>query len=174
MKVFVGLLWIFFCAIFAVQAGCEGPDVVIEAPRRRMDCNELSIYSSYGPDKVCILPLTELVGPDNPGQQATIKVYTSLLDVFGSAVKSPAVFRFELYEYVQHSAEPKGGRVFIWPDMDLTDPVKNNRYWRDFLRAYEFGLDLQLQGSHSYVLEVTCLCSNGRRLWADFVLKATR
>ena len=70
-------------------------------------------------------------------------MYAALRDSFGSCLKAPGVFRFELYEYVQYSSEPKGKRIIIWPDIDLTDAAENNEYWNDFLRAYEFSLDLE-------------------------------
>ena len=74
----------------------------------------------------------------------------SLLDPFDCQIKSPGVFRFELYEYVQRSAEPKGQRVIIWPDIDLTECSENNNHWRDFLRAYEFNLDFGPQRNQCY------------------------
>jgi hypothetical protein len=97
-----------------------------------------------------------------------------LLDSFGCQVKSAGVFRFELYERVERSAEPKGRRVVIWPDIDLIDAAANNENWRDFLRAYEFNLDFDLQGSQNYVLQVTCLCPGGKRLSAEFGLECMK
>jgi hypothetical protein len=93
-----------------------------------------------------------------------------LLDGFDCQVKSPVVFRFELYKKVERSAEPKGKRITIWEDIDLTEPGKNNEYWRDFLRAYEFILDFEPIGKPSYILQVTCLCPDGKRLSAEFAL----
>ncbi|MGD8786858.1 MAG: hypothetical protein PVJ60_05500, partial [Phycisphaerales bacterium] len=59
------------------------------------------------------------------------------------------------------------------PDVDLTDPAKNNEYWRDFLRAYEVNLPFESTGNQSYILEVTSLCPNGRRLSSEFILRHT-
>ena len=39
--------------------------------------------------------------------------YVSLMDVFGSQIKGPAVFRFELYEKVVRSSEPKGNKCSL-------------------------------------------------------------
>ena len=44
------------------------------------------------------------------------------MDSFGSAIKSPCIFRIELYEYVERSPSPLGKRLEIWPDIDLIDP----------------------------------------------------
>ena len=116
------------------------------------------------------MPLTEFISVDD-ARQAKIKIYVSLLDTFGSQIKSPVTFRFELYEYVQRSAEPKGKRIIIWSDIDLTEPAENNVYWRDFLRAYEFNLPFEQAANQSYILQVTCLCPNGKRISSEFTLR---
>jgi hypothetical protein len=80
-----------------------------------------------------------------------------------------------LYEYVQRSAQPKGARLFLWPDIDLTNPAKNNEYWLDFLRAYQFTLDFEPQTTNqAYILQVTCLCPHGSRLSSDILLKPSK
>ena len=58
----------------------------------------------YAPVKIDIAPLTEFV-PADQTRKPRIKLYVSLLDQFGSQVKSPGRFRFELYVYVPRSAE---------------------------------------------------------------------
>lgn len=122
----------------------------------------VAIPASFAPTRIEILPLTELI-ESTDGQDGTqLDVYLSVLDAFGSQMKAPGTLRFELYEYVQRSAEPKGQRIAIWPDIDLTDPVENQRYWRDFLRAYEFTLRTEASKSKAYVLEATYLCPSGR------------
>ena len=115
--------------------------------------------------EISILPLTKIeTGDKGP---AVIRAYVSLLDGFGSQIKTPAVFRFELYEKISRSPEPKGKRVVIWPDFDLCGPGDNNRHWQDFLRAYKFDLDFKPQKNQNYVLQVTCLCPSGKRLTAE-------
>ena len=154
-------------------AGCEqisgltGP-----ATKTDNDVNKLSVYSLYAPVKINIIPLTEFISADNI-RGANIHLYVSLLDSFGSQIKSPCKFRFELYQRVQRSAEPKGRRVVIWPDIDLTDLAANHGYWRDHLRAYEFNVPFGSATSQSYILQVTCLCSNGRHLSTEFAFKLT-
>ena len=134
------------------------------------DLNKLSAYSRFAPDRINIMLLTEFINTDNI-RQISIKPYVSLLDSFGSQIKSPGIFRFELYQRALRSAEPKGKRVVIWQDIDLTEPALNQEYWRDFLRAYEFDLPFELDVNQSYILQVTCQCPNGRRLSAEFALK---
>jgi len=75
-----------------------------------------------------------------------------------------------LYERVQRSAEPKGKRIAMWPELDLTDPVTNNEYWRDFLRAYEFTLPIDQSAGDSHILQVTYFCPSGRRIASEFIL----
>ncbi len=165
-----------FCllAMLLANAGCEQlPRPTGLTYKSDNDFKELSVYSRYAPAKINIMPLTEFISAGGT-QQVKIKPYVSLLDSFGSQIKSPAVFRFELYQRVLRSAEPKGRRIIIWPDIDLTDPAANNEYWRDFLRAYEFDLPFEPDASQSYILQVTCLCPNGRRIFAEFALKLTK
>ena len=150
-------------------AGCEPADTKLSS-RADSGFNQLS---EYGPVKVDIMPLTEFTSAGDGEKPSKIKVYVSLLDAFDCQIKTPAVFRFELYDRVPRSAEPKDKRILIWPDIDLTDAVKNNEYWRDFLRAYEFNLPFEPESSKSYILQITSLCSSGRRLSAEFTLKHT-
>jgi len=130
--------------------------------------------TGFGPAKVRVLPLTELVGSTAGGQYLRLDVYVALLDAFGSQIKSPGSLRFEIYKYVPRSAQRKGQRIAPSRDIDLTDPVENNQYWRDFLRAYEFELDIQADPDKSHVLEVTCVCLDGRRLTSEYLLRGGR
>lgn len=125
----------------------------------------------FAPVRIHLLPLTELTESSTGRSSGMLSVYLSLLDEFGSSVKAPVILRFELYAHVPRSANPKGQRIAIWSDIDLTDPARNHSYWRDFLRAYEFKLDVQIETDETYVLEATCMCLEGRRLTAEFTLK---
>ncbi len=169
---------IVFLVLLLAAVGCEPPQVGIkntETPLKSVnDCNEFSFYAPYTPLKIDIVPLTEFTGFNDVGEESKIQVYVSLLDSFGYQIKAPGTFRFELYEKVPRSAEPKGRRIAIWPDIDLTDVVENNRYWRDFLRAYEFSLPFESEASQNYIFEATCICPNGKRLSAEFALTQTK
>ena len=172
MKALAVILRVFFFVFLLVEAGCEPAPVPTEPPSKSGNGIDVSIYTRYAPVKIDIMPLTGFISVGD-ARRAKINVYVSLLDSFGSQKKSPAVFRFELYEYAQRSAKPKGRRITIWPDIDLTDAADNNKHWRDFLRAYEFNLGFSPQSNQSYVLQATCLCPTGRRLSAEFTLKHT-
>lgn len=168
-------LQIFFLLLLLVCAGCEP---ALRTPQKpKADKNRSSsAYSHYTPVKIDTMPLTGFVGTaDNntEKQRSGIMLYVSLLDQFGCQIKTPGVFRFELYEYVQRSAEPRGRRLVIWPDIDLADASENNKYWMDFLRAYKFNLDFEPENDKSYILQVTCLCPDGKRLSTEFYLKHT-
>jgi hypothetical protein len=125
----------------------------------------------FSPARIEVLPLTEIT--DAPaGQQGTqLTIYVSVLDAFGSQMKALGTLRFELYEYIQRSAQMKGQRIAIWPDIDATTPSENQKYWRDFLRAYEFTLAGQVTKGVTYVLQATCMLPSGKRLTDEFVLK---
>jgi hypothetical protein len=151
-----GCLWLLFVA------GCGEPSRAVN-PRD----TAAGISRVCQPGGVKILPLTEIVTKNNV---RLLKVYVSLTDFFGDHVKSGAVFRFELYKYVARSAEPKGARLIIWPDIDLTEATQNQQYWKDFLRCYEFELELGPVYPQSYILQVTCLCPSQVRLIAEYNL----
>lgn len=173
MKAVGVVVQIFLFVSLLVSAGCEpGPG----QPVLPTDSNSslLSTYAAYAPEKIDIMLLTDFVQLSGAERASQLKVYVNLLDSFDCQIKAPGVFRFELYEYVQRSAEPKGGRIAVWPDIDLTEPAENNGYWRDYFRAYEFNLDFDPQRDHCYILQATCLCPNGRRLSDDLVLTCTQ
>ena len=119
-----------------------------------------------------ILPLTEIRGAAGIGQDAKLTAYVALLDAFGCPIKAPCTLRFEVYEYVPRSAQPKGQRLMIWPDIDLTHPATNNKFWRDFLRAYEFQLGLRANRDQTYILEATYLGPDGKRLSGECAIRA--
>ena len=158
--------------------GCEAPQVGpkgTESPYKvPADCNEAFAYASYIPAKIEIMPLTEYSADGGSETEPEIEVYASLSDLFGSQIKSPGIFRFELYERVPRSAEPKGKRIILWPDIDLTNIAENENHWRDFLRAYEFNLPVESQISQNCILQATCICPNGKRLSAEFPIKQTK
>lgn len=159
--------------IFFTGTGCDKPRLPIRPTAVTDDgLEKLSSYARYAPEKIDILPLTELVFVDDIDRSG-IDLYISLLDQYGCQVKSPGTFRFELYEHVPLSGEPKGKRIKIWPDFDLNDPEPNNEYWQDYLRTYEFNLPFDLAGTLDYILEVTCFCPNGRRLMGKYTLRST-
>jgi hypothetical protein len=115
--------------LLSINIGCEQPTGSNQTnDTTNNDIEKLSFYALYAPSKIDIMPLTEFVSTGD-AQKPKIVVYVSLLDQFGSQIKSPGMFRFELYEHVPRSAEPKGKRAIIWPDIDLNDPATNNDYW---------------------------------------------
>jgi hypothetical protein len=129
--------------------------------------------SRFGPARIDILPITSITpAPASASDSdSTITTYVCLLDAFDSQIKSPVVFRFELFQHLQRSADPKGKRLIVWPDIDLTDPAINNNLWQDFLRAYLFSLPLQKSSAENCILSVTCICPSGKRLNADFIVR---
>jgi hypothetical protein len=132
--------------------------------------NPLSVCMHYMADAIDIMPLTDFIPAQNPQQQSIIEVYVSLLDTFGSQIKAPGVFRFELYKHIERSAKPKGERITMWSDIVLNDSDQNNDYWQDYLRAYKFNLDFEPELPGSYILQATCTCPSGKRLSSDYVL----
>jgi hypothetical protein len=145
-------------------AGCSGSASDPILPFASAPCTR------FGPARVDVIPITSLVPAPDSDRNSTINAYVCLIDAFDTQIKSPAVFRFELFEILQRSTNPKGKRLVLWPDIDLSDPSVNNDHWQDFLHAYLFSLPLQ-QRPDSAILHVTCLCPSGKRLTADFLLR---
>jgi hypothetical protein len=174
MKAIIIIFQIFLFVFVLIQTGCEQPQLDAELPSEADVDLDVSTHAAYVPSKIEIMPLTGFISPTDVEAASEISVYVSLLDPFGCQMKSPGVFRFEIYEHVQRSAEPKGRRIAIWPDTDLIDAVENNKYWRDFLRAYQFNLPLESADSQSYILQVTFMCPTGKRLTGEFTLKRTK
>jgi hypothetical protein len=171
----------FLVLVLLVCVGCGGSQETIALPAEPVvEPEQVATEPSspvttapavgFSPTAITLLPLTEL-SPPSDGQGWRLNVFVSLVDAFGSQMKAPGTFRMELYDYVQRSAEPKGQRIAIWPDIDLTDATENQKYWRDFLRAYEFTVPAQISPEKTYVLEVTCIIPAGRRLSATWMLR---
>ena len=169
-------------------AGCESsptpPPPSPSQPMETVDSNNVdvvvtqpaaepvsSLPGGFGPSRIEVLPLTELVQAPESAQRTQLNVYVSLLDAFGSQIKAPGTLRFELYDYVQRSAAPKGQRIAIWPDIDLTRPDENHSHWQDFLRAYAFELGTEAARDRAYILEVTFIAPSSRRISVDFMLR---
>lgn len=121
----------------------------------------------FVPEKIKLNQLTEFA------QGWQITAYIDVLDQFGSRIKAAGIWRFELYGYVPRSAEPKGTRLYIWPDIDLTDAKTNFGYWQDYLRCYKFdlNLDIDLAGDKTYILQAVCFTAQGTRIADSVELK---
>ncbi len=167
MKKIALTLQIFFIFTLLTFTACE-PNTQKE-PFENESTTDL--IQAYKPKRIEILPLTYFLCERSGEDICQIKAYVSLLGKFGCQKKSPGVFRFELYEAVARSAEQKGRRIMLWPDFDLTDPDKNNRYWRDFIRAYEFVLQIDSLNGRSFILQATFMCPTGKRHYAEMPIK---
>ena len=113
---------IFLFALFLLAPGCSLPSRNLDITEQTSnDLDILSLYIRYAPIKTDIMPLTEFThGGDT--KQAHINLYISLVDSFGSQIKSPGVFRFELYEYVLDNLQPS--IPYYFSGCDLKSVVK--------------------------------------------------
>jgi len=154
------MLWFVVC-------GCEPQQT---KPLNTEQC--ISRIEAYGPATLEIIGLSELRAVASEQDAAKLKIFIKVIDSCGSAIKAPCAFRVELYEYATRSPSPLGKRLEIWPDIDLTDPGKNNDQWRDYLRAYEFNFEVssRLEFDRVYIVEATCLSPLGKRLSAQYKL----
>jgi hypothetical protein len=167
MKYFIIIFQLSLVLIFL--SGCDVQFPASDLPGEKAVHNT----RSYIAENIRIMGLTEIVTGQGTGEAAILKVYIDLMDSFERRMKSPGVFRLELYEFVQRSSDPRGSRLFIEPDIDLTDPVVNDKYWQDHLRTYHFNLPLDFvptPGS-AFIIEATFIRPGGKRLNDKFHLK---
>ena len=170
MNLFGRTLILVFFPLLLAYSGCGSVPETTPPEPQSDKYYESSPYEEFAPVEADIIPLTRFLRDAGDEQTSVLKIYVALLDAFGSQKKTPAVFRFELYQAVPRSAMPRGKRIMLWPDIDLTKADKNNKYWRDFLRAYEFNLPFDPGSGQGYILQATCLCPDGKRLSDDFHL----
>lgn len=126
----------------------------------------------YGVSEIHIVGLTTLAPDPEDAFASKMEVYIDLVDSFGSRIKAPGTFRFELYEFAAISGQNTGKRLFLQqPDIDLTDAHENNKYWQDYLRAYVFKIkpEFRVAGGTEYILQVTLL---EKRLSDTFRIRA--
>jgi hypothetical protein len=169
MKTISFLTKLFFVFALAFYAGCSTqPPAADSSPARFQDS---APSSNFGPARIDVLPITSISPASAADRDATIDAYVCLIDAFDSQIKAPVVFRFELFQRLQRSASPKGKRLIVWPDIDLTDPAVNSNLWQDFLRAYLFSLPLQKTSAENCILHVTVICPSGKRLTADYIVR---
>ena len=161
--------FVVIAAVIAITAaGCEIPDNPADSntspPRWRQDT--IPVACVFTPERIRIIGLTEIIPDAGLGDEAVLSVYVDIFDAYDSHMKAPATFRFELYEFVPRSSESRGNRLRIWPDIDLMDPAVNNRYWHDYLRTYNFDLQMNFRPAPdtTYTLEATCTTQEGKRL----------
>ena len=163
------ILWFASAILLLHVLGCEKPRTVITKPQindNAENTDPMAIYSQYHPENIKISPLTSLVKTNE--NDINLRVYVNMLDSIGLQVRSPAIFRFELYQHMQRTGDAKGQRVAIWPDININLDKENQKYWKDFLRSYEFILPFPYPTDTKYVLLLTCITPDGKRIYTEF------
>ncbi len=148
--------------VLPLLGGCEEGAAL---PMLRVQ-GKSDIYENYGAQQIRVVGLTEIVAdPEHPGHSLLV-AYVDLLDAFECKIKSPGTFRFEIYNFIPRSNEPRGKRLFLWADIDLVAAEKNNLYWQDFLRTYKFELEMDfLPGEgQQYIVEATFITPRQGRM----------
>jgi hypothetical protein len=147
-------MWMTIAGLF--MGGCQTP--VAQSDTVSPEVHDFTIQ------RIRLSALTDFVVSKHEPPKSELKTYVELLDGYDSQLKKPCTFRFELYEHQPLVANPRGKRLIIWPDVDLTTPAANQQYWKDYIRSYEFYLPLGFapQPNRNYLLEVTCLTPEGR------------
>ena len=136
--------------LLVLLAGCSQPQVTKRPPVVEQasatepsvapvaeDTAKTAIASgpvTFAPVKIGILPLTELSGPSGAGPGAKLGVFVTMLDAFGCQMKAPGRPAVRTLRVCPAFRPIEGKAMALWPQIDLTGPAENNRYWRDFLR----------------------------------------
>ena len=115
-------------------------------------------------ERINISALTEFVTDPALPDEVQLKVLLELFDAFDLPAPVPCILRFELYEFYPLSSDPRGKRLVIWPEKDLSNAENADEHWKDLLRGYEFYLPLGFmpQRDKKYVLEATCFADQKR------------
>lgn len=152
-----------FCILCSVLCGCE------ESQQANADFPAGTIQKAclFTPQKIKFNQLTQFT------QSWQIAAYIDVFDQFDSRIKTGGVWRFELYEKVPRSADPMGGRVFIWPDFELTEAKKNNDLWQEYLHCYKFELNMEAEiaAGKTYILQAVYFSAAGKRITDSIELK---
>ena len=156
--------------IAMLLTACE--PIVSKSPNLAACDPELfDIQNQYLAQDIDILPLTDFEHASGEENQTKLNIFCALLDGFGCQIKSPGTFRFELFEFVPRSSQPKGKRIAFWHDIDLVDSAQNDAYWKDHMRSYNFDFKFSPDPGKAYLLQVTCICPRGVRLTTTEVIK---
>jgi len=151
----IGLLSLGATAL--MLAGCQTTQVPAQS--------DVQSAENVSIERVRISALTEFVAEPADPDKVRLKVLLECLDALGAPVPAPGVIRFELYEFHPLSSDPRGRRLWIWPEKDLTEADNADQYWKALLRGHEFYLPLDPvpRLEEKYVLEATCIDGQRRR-----------
>lgn len=91
------------------------------------------------PQRIRIHPFTGTREFDPNGGISGIEARIEAIDAFGDSTKALGEFRFELFRFAAHEADPRGERIGVWV-RDLSDVEENRLYWDSLSRTYQFRL----------------------------------
>lgn len=159
--------WILTALLSLFILGCQPP----------CDCDtqlNASVKSaSFGVADVRSVALSKIISAEN-GANSRIRLLLELLDDYTTRIKAPFVVRFELYQYQKDVPGNIGTRLKLFNDLDLVDSKINNSYWNDFLRCYEFDLNMGFAANKGdiYTLLLTFYGTNGNQITKKLILTA--
>ncbi len=163
LRQFIPELFAVCFLLVLVLCGCESPPPAFDMIQGGM---------GFPPASVRFGGLTQILRDKDTKAPKTLRVFIELRDQFDSKLKIPFTLRLELYRYAPYSSNPKGTHLKRWPDFVLTEANINNLYWRDYLRSYEFLLELDdsIPKEEPLLAAATCWTSAGVRLETVYVL----
>jgi len=125
------------------------------------------------PAKIEVLPFTKPRSWDGDSIPDGIEVVLRPLDYFGDQTKAVGTFRFELYTFQKADSDPKGERFGFWQE-DLTSRQAQEQHWDRITSTYRFRLGWSGPEARpgKYVLEVTYISPDGRRITSSYIMNA--
>ena len=153
-QLFIGFLCL--PVMVMVFTGCETAQTPIHAVAQRGE--KASI------ERIRISALTEFVTDAALPDEVQLKVLLEIFNASDPPVPVPCILRFELYDFHPLSSDPRGKRLVVWPEQDLSNAEKANAHWKALLRGYEFylPLDFMPRQDKKYILEATCFADQKR------------
>jgi len=123
------------------------------------------------PAEVRLHPFTGTREFSEAGGLSGIEARVEAMDHFGDPNKAFGTFRFEVYRYRPHQADPKGRRLAPWT-IDLTDPQMNMKHWDSLSRQYKFHLHWNepIPVGQRFILRVVFSPVSGPRLFDEIEL----
>ena len=124
------------------------------------------IASPLQPKQIRLHPFTGTVTFSQGGGISGIEARVEVIDQFGEATKAYGSFRFEMYEYRPHQADPRGRQLACWQDQ-IADAKTHHEHWDPLFEVYKFRLqwDDPIPVGKKFVLDAVFVGSGGPRLF---------
>jgi len=156
-----------FAGVLPMACQSTGPDEMPTEPE------QVEMLSLMLPATIKIEPFTKIASFNEDEIPDGIVAVVRPLDRFGDPVKAAGLFYFELWTYVDASAERKGERLAFW-ERTIASEQEVRLYWNraqmyEFQLAWTQGLQ-NFRPGQKYILAVTYRTPWGKGIEDEYVL----